>query len=365
MKNKPNRSRLFACIWFFLITGILAVGGATALILYTNFRLDAAIGEPSDKISLANRLQLSARLSWGMEELQTPVLIHQTPTLLEIASGSTPHQICSDLATVTDLEACDLFVDYLVYKGLDRAILAGVFSIPNGTDIISLANLITDPHAVLVRFNVLPGWRVEEIAATLSVSGVLDDPQILIDHVYQNQLEGFLYPSTYDLSRDISPQDLVQVFTTEFRQSVPGDVIAAFNDQGLSTYQAVTLASIVQREAIHEDEMPLIASVYLNRLRLPMKLDADPTVQYALGFDGASWWKSPLSLNDLQIDSPYNTYLIQGLPPTPIANPGLDALLAVAFPESSNYFFFRSACDNSGYHVFSQDFNEHLENECP
>jgi UPF0755 protein len=96
-------------------------------------------------------------------------------------------------------------------------------------------------------------------------------------------------------------------------------------------------------------------------------LDADPTVQYAIGyrFDTTSWWKSPLSLDDLKVNSPYNTYQIGGLPPAPISNPGLEALRAVAFPQASSYYYFRAACDGSGYHVFATTLEEQIENGCP
>jgi peptidoglycan lytic transglycosylase G len=137
--------------------------------------------------------------------------------------------------------------------------------------------------------------------------------------------------------------------------------------QGLSIYQAVTLASIVEREAVHYDEAPMIASVYLNRLKIGMKLDADPTVQYALGYDAVNqtWWTNPLSVDDLKINSPYNTYATDGLPPTPISNPGLEALRAVAFPAETSYYYFSAKCDDSGYHNFAQTFQEHLQNLCP
>ncbi len=140
-----------------------------------------------------------------------------------------------------------------------------------------------------------------------------------------------------------------------------------FARQGLDVYQAVTLASIVQREAVVEEERAQIASVFLNRLEESMKLDSDPTVQYALGFDSlqGTWWTNPLSMPDLQFDSPYNTYLYAGLPPAPIANPSLSALRAVAFPAETPYFYFRARCDGSGLHDFSVTFEEHLQNGCP
>ena len=113
--------------------------------------------------------------------------------------------------------------------------------------------------------------------------------------------------------------------------------------------------------------MPLIASVFINRLNAGLKLDSDPTVQYALGYNSEdkSWWTNPLSLTDLKIDSPYNTYLYAGLPPGPIASPDLSALRAVAFPAQTPYYYFRAACDGSGKHEFSETFQEHLSKECP
>ena len=139
-----------------------------------------------------------------------------------------------------------------------------------------------------------------------------------------------------------------------------------FMNQGLTIYQAVTLASIIQREAIVEEEMPLIASVFLNRLAASKNLAADPTVQYALGYNESqqTWWTNPLSAEDLQIDSPYNTYLYAGFPPTPISNPGLNALRSVAFPAQTPYYYFRAACDDTGRHLFSETFEEHLQNAC-
>ncbi len=144
------------------------------------------------------------------------------------------------------------------------------------------------------------------------------------------------------------------------------DLVNGFDKQGLTVYQAVTLASIVQREAVHDEESSLIASVYLNRLKIGMKLDADPTVQYALGFNSLqnTWWTNPLSADDLQFNSPYNTYIYTDLPPTPISNPGLTALNAVAYPAETSYYYFRAKCDGSGFHIFAETFEEHLANGC-
>jgi UPF0755 protein len=160
---------------------------------------------------------------------------------------------------------------------------------------------------------------------------------------------------------------VIAILLEEFRDQLTPDLREGLKRQGLSIYEAVILASIVERETVVEDEMPLIASVFLNRLAAGMPLEADSTAQYALGYqeEAKTWWKNPLSLDDLQVDSPYNTYLHGGLPPGPISNPGLNALKAVAFPAQADYFYFRAACDGSGEHHFAETFEEHVQNACP
>jgi UPF0755 protein len=218
---------------------------------------------------------------------------------------------------------------------------------------------------------------MEDIAASLPTSGLAVTPEEFLSvarapHPDFDFLEGaattegFLFPDSYIVPRIVSAEDLVTGFLRNFSLRITPDIKNQFERQGLTVYQAVTLASLVEREAVQDEEKPLIASVYLNRLNIGMKLDADPTVQYALGYSilQQSWWTSPLTLIDLQVNSPYNTYLNPGLPPTPIANPSLDALRAVAFPEESTYLYFRARCDGSGFHEFAETFEEHLSNSC-
>jgi UPF0755 protein len=153
----------------------------------------------------------------------------------------------------------------------------------------------------------------------------------------------------------------------KFLASLTVELQDGFSRQGLNVYQAVTLASIIEREAIVDEEMPLIASVFFNRLAIGMKLETDPTIQYALGYNLSqnTWWTNPLTLSDLEVDSPYNTYLHPGLPPGPICNPGLAALQAVAFPAQTPYYYFRARCDGSGLHSFAETFEQHIQNACP
>jgi UPF0755 protein len=179
--------------------------------------------------------------------------------------------------------------------------------------------------------------------------------------------EGFLYPDQYTLPRSTTAAQLVSVLLSNFTLQLTSDLQDGFHRHGLDVFQAVTLSSLVEREAVVDEEMPIIASVFYNRLAVGMKLESDPTVQYALGYNSGqgTWWTNPLSLNDLQYDSPFNTYMYYGLPPAPIANPGPAALQAVAYPAETPYYFFVARCDGSGLHKFSETFEEHSQNICP
>jgi UPF0755 protein len=145
------------------------------------------------------------------------------------------------------------------------------------------------------------------------------------------------------------------------------ELLEGISAQQLTFHEALTLASIIERETRADEEKATIASVFYNRLADGMHLQTDPTIQYALGFDEIeqTWWKTQLTEADMQVDSLYNTYLYAGLPPGPISNPSLASLEAVAFPAQTPYFYFRAKCDGSGTHAFSVTYEEHLNNACP
>lgn len=255
---------------------------------------------------------------------------------------------------------------------------AGSYRLSAAMSVMEVARQIQDATPTEVGFVVLAGWRIEEIADALPTSGLAIGAEEFVRAAHApptgydflegaSTHEGFLFPGMYVLPRSSSVGYLLDTLIQGFAKNLSPQLQQGFVAQGLSVQEAVILASIVQREAVRSEEAPLIASVYLNRLRAGMRLDADPTVQYALGFNAAqkTWWTNPLSLKDLKVDSPYNTYRVNGLPPAPISNPGPEVLHALAEPAASPYFYFHARCDGSGYHVFSEDFQEHLGNLCP
>jgi UPF0755 protein len=172
-----------------------------------------------------------------------------------------------------------------------------------------------------------------------------------------SDLEGFLFPDTYLVTRTTPASQIVDRMVANFREHVPSDLQRRAAALGLTTRQAVTLASIVERESGVKSEGPLIAGVYLNRLRRGMRLQADPTVIYALKRDGR--WKGTLYRSDYDYESPYNTYLHEGLPPGPISNPGRDALRAAVNPARTDFLYFVANASTAG-HQFSTTFDAHL-----
>ena len=166
-------------------------------------------------------------------------------------------------------------------------------------------------------------------------------------------LEGYLFPDTYYLSRGMTPRAIIDVMVKRFF-SVMAPFMEAVHQSGMSLEDVVTLASIVEKETGVPEERPLIAGVFLNRLKINMRLESDPTVIYGINlFDGN------LKKEDLRAPTPYNTYLITGLPPGPISSPGLEAIKAVLFPVRTEYLYFVSK--NDGSHHFSKTLQEHQE----
>ncbi len=296
-----------------------------------------------------------------------------------VEEGDTATAVIDRLSAAGIVQDSTLLRYYMRYRGFDVGIEVGRYPLHGGMTVRQLAEALQTAKPVVSMFTVLEGWRAEEIATALSISNVNVDASEFMALVHSlpsdypflhsipdpPSLEGYLFPDTYNIDPDATASDVVDHMLANFEDRVGAEIQAGFESQGLTLHQAVTLASIIEREAVVPEEQPVIASVFLNRLALGMNLDADPTVQYALGLTEGGWWKAGLTAEDLEIDSPYNTYRYEGLPPGPIANPGLSALLAVATPEDTPYLYFRALCDGSGRHAFATTFEEHLQNACP
>jgi len=381
--REKKRNRLLSTVFALALIGGLCLGAALAVYGLVNLP-DWAAGQFGPAVSDLSRIQktyLSAQLLRQAKDLLIPVDPQGSEQAFQIELGESPSSITRRLEEAGLISNASAIQNYLVYAGLDKTIQAGEYRLSPRMTSLEIAHALQDATPEDVTFNVLPGWRAEEIATALPTSGLTFTPEALMAAVAKPRednplrselpesasLEGFLFPGGYQVKRNINPQAFVNLMVDQFRIHLSDELRAGFERQNLSLYQAVTLASIVQREAVVADEMPTIASVFINRLQAGMKLDSDPTVQYAIGFNPQqnTWWTNPLSKDDLQINSPYNTYLNWGLPPGPISNPSLEALQAVSNPAQTSYYFFRAACDGLGKHLFAETLEEQVKNACP
>lgn len=387
-----KRNRLLSLLFSLAILGGICLGAGLLAWGAWNLPVWAAsrFGPASPVLEPTQRIYLSARLLIQSNDLLQPVDPNEQPRPFQIALGESPTEIANRLEQEGLIHNARALRDYLVYAGLDTSLQAGEYQLSPAASPLAIAQQLQDATPSQVTFNILPGWRMEEIASALPTSGLefsaaelLNTANLPGDLATSDatpalssllaelpagaSLEGFLFPSSYTVDRTINAQEFVTELVENFANQLGAELRQGFERQGLSLFEAVSLASIVQREAIVEEEMPMIASVFLNRLSAGIKLDADPTVQYAVGFNAEqnTWWTVPLSAADLAISSPYNTYQNLGLPPGPIANPGLKALQAVALPAQTPYYYFRAACNGSGRHTFAETYEQHLQNACP
>ncbi len=378
--------------WIFrggLLLLVLTICLTASLVLYARWlnsgQGGVQIKDGSPNLNPLERLYLQTYLAARTDQLQQPAGTGVTAVSFTVAPGEHAENIAANLVQAGLLTDTELFLNYLRYFGLDSQLEAGDFLIDPRLPIPELATTLIDARAREITLRFIDGWRLEEMANYLRLTQPANINADDFQAIAQRQttfdlnpydflaslppdatLEGYLFPDTYQVPLDADATYLVDLMLANFGRRVTPEMRQAFGGQGLNLREAVTLASIVHREAVMAEERPLIASVFLNRLNSDMLLQADPTVQYALGYQPAAqtWWKNPLYLDDLKVDSAYNTYLYSGLPPGPIASPGLDSLAAVANPAQTDFIFFVANCDGSapGSHAFSVTYEEHVVN---
>lgn len=380
MSSPRSSSRFGACFLPLIVLCILLAIIAFVVPKLITAQAEQSFGAPAPGLSASQRFYLSALIVLQSRDLTQPANPVGGEVSFSVSQGESVPSIIGRLWEAGFISNPGVFRNYLQYTGLDTSLQAGEYRLSPAMTPIEIAQTMQSSISPDVTFVILPGWRLEEIAGALPNSGVDVIPDAFLQAVHthpagysfsdclsDDSLEGYLFPDGYILPRETTIDQLLLQVLMNFESQVTSELRGGFTNQGLNLCQAVTLASIVQREAILEDEMPLIASVFYNRLASGAHLASDPTVQFALGYNQSqgTWWTNPLSTQDLQVDSPYNTYIFAGLPPGPISNPALAALRAVAFPAQTPYYYFRAACDGSGRHLFAETYDEHLANECP
>jgi UPF0755 protein len=375
MKRKTRR-----LIFFFVIIGFLAVACVVVGTL--------VLGRGGGGLQLAapKDLQgfiLSIYLNTRSGDLTSPAGKDDTPVLFTIEPGESLNAIANRLQSEKLVKDPDLFKRYLQYNGLDASIEAGDFELKQTMTIQQIAKALQEGRIAELNVRIPQGKRLEEIATSVASQVPISSTEFLklaqdagqwkAQFDFLNDLpagatlEGYIFPDTYSLPRDkVTARAVVLAALRNFDKQVTPQMRADLQAEGRTLYDAIRLASIVEREAGVEQERPTIAGVYLNRLNDGIALDADPTIQYALGNtrDPKTWWPQ-ITQDDYQgVQSPYNTYVNVGLPPSPIANPALASIQAAIYPEKHDYYFFRASCNNDGTHRFAKSLEEQIANEC-
>jgi len=246
--------------------------------------------------------------------------------------------------------------------GYEKDLPAGKFYIENASTNYCLIKKIVNSVGLSKKITILEGWSIKDIAQKLQINFNIDknsfiqaskNKQLLKKWgINSTTFEGYLFPNTYQLSEDVDAEGVINTMVSEYSRNITSSMRKRMSEIGFSENEVLTLASIIEGEAIYNSERPRISGVYHNRLKKRMRLQADPTIQYIIK-------DSPRRLlnKDLKIKSPYNTYQNYGLPPGPINNPGIESIKAALYPEQVDFLFFVAKGD--GYHTFTKTENEH------
>jgi UPF0755 protein len=317
---------------------------------------------------------IAVALGWYIHDGLTPPEVGDQ-VLVDIPKGAGTRQIASILAEHHLIKNPLVFGYYVKSKGVGSQLQAGRYQLRQGDTIDQILQKMTagDVYRDTFKITIREGWTVEQIAAYLEAKGVADGHTFRLlakegNFTYpflpeksdkmKYRLEGFLFPDTYIFEKNATENMIITRMLEGFQEHWRKDWDKVLTERHMSILKAVTLASIVEREAVVDKERPLISGVFYNRLKKHMLLQADSTVQYALGGEQ----KERLFYKDLEVDSPYNTYKYTDLPPGPIGNPGMASLEAVINPAKTDYYFFVTKKDGSQEHYFAKTYEDHQKN---
>jgi UPF0755 protein len=375
-----SSGRTFIRVALFLLGVVVIVGAATTIAWFFLRESRGAALQPGTSVDLSSleKTVLGVYLNSRRDEIDTPASTDSTPIPFTIQPGENGATVAVRLERLGVIRDAELFRLVLRYWGVDAQIEAGDYVLRGDMSLSEVVSQLQHGRLQTKTVTVREGLRAEEMAHLLATEGLVDQEefiQLVRDDAFHydflrdrpddapKTLEGFLFPDTYQFAVNISTTAVIDAMLQNFDQRITIEMRQQALDAGLNLFQVLTLASIVEREAVVPEERPIIASVYLNRLRRGMYLEADPTVQYAKGYDPETerWWPH-LSLDELRaVDSPFNTFIHPGLPPGPICSPGLASIEAVLDPADTDYLFFHAKGDGS--HAFAETFEEHLENQ--
>jgi len=293
---------------------------------------------------------------WWNDSLSSVNQKDKEPVIFIVQKGDGVKAIASKLSQQGIIRSSTAFFIFVKLQGIERDLQAGDYRLTKSMTTPEVARELT--HGILdVWVTILEGWRNEEIAIKLAKD--LDIPESEFLKVAR---EGYMFPDTYLIPKDASASAISDLFIANFNKKVTPKMLEDIKKTGLTTDEIVVLASIIEKEGKTQEDRPVIAGILYNRLKEDMPLQVDATLQYSLGYDSSekTWWRKGIADADKKINSPYNTYKYIGLPPRPIANPGLDALMAAIYPKETSYMYYIH--DAKGLPHYARTFEEHTQN---
>lgn len=283
-----------------------------------------------------------------------------------VKPGTTASEIADHLTRLGVIDSRLRFWWLMKIQGDAQKFKTGTYAFAPHMDEQAVLDKLVSGDTTVVRFTIPEGFGIKEIAKRLADEGLVDEQEFLAEakdfapYDYMKKrpneryaAEGYLFPDTYEIHSEVTPEAIMKMMAEDFDTRLTPALRQQAAEKGLSIHDLVTLASLVEKEARYDEDRPIIAQVFFKRLQMGMPLQSDTTLQYLMAGP-----KEDVSIEDTKIDSPYNTYQHAGLPPGPIASPGMKSILAVLNPASTDYLYF--VADRQGHNHYSQTYDEHL-----
>jgi len=299
-------------------------------------------------------------------DLSTALASQEKEVVFRVSEGENIDIVTKNLNEKNLLRDTLLFPLYLKFTGKDKQIKTGIYSLSPSMNISQIAEALASGKTKEVWFTIPEGWTAKQIAEELAQKEIVTkddflnevnsgkfDYAFLADKPEDKNLEGYLFPDTYKVEVGSTAHQVIEKMLDNFQNKLNANMLATIKNNGLTVFQTVILASIIEKEARADADRRLVSGVFKNRLTLDMPLESCATLQYILGTTN-----SFLTYEETQMDNPYNTYKNMGLPPGPISNPGLESLRAAVYPKETDYLYFLS--DKDGNLYFSETYWEHL-----
>lgn len=295
-------------------------------------------------------------------ELLLPLPLGNKPVEFEVKRGQTFREVINSLSEKGLIRDKGLFLIIGRLTGIDRNIKAGYYPLWGNMTPLQVFDALRKGKIIEYEITIVPGDSLLEIGKKLSSLGIVSEEEF--ERLSRNKdllerldidapsLEGYLFPDTYRFPKGLDIKEVIELMVERLREKFNDEMLMRTFELGMSEREILTLASIIEKEAVKDEERPVISAVYHNRLKRNMPLQADPTSIY-----GIKSSKESITKKDLLRKTPYNTYVIKGLPPGPIASPGLESIMAALYPEDAPYLYFVS--NNDGTHNFSVSLKDH------